>query len=196
MRAAGRLRWSGPATRECHQRRQVGRARLDVLTRRHLVRATPWRGARHPGGDDDLYGDAADRARDQAKQVRLGTAEERLGRKRRATTLDRRQPSRWIHDNRHEAQSEDREQRDVELGRHGLEEQHAVAAAQTAAAQERGTLLRLAIEFGERERPGRATVAIDDGRRVRTCGDLRRQHLDDVHGSARANNVYRRIVRA
>ena len=194
MRAAGRLRWPGPATRECHQRRR-GRARTprcphtpasrvrDAMTWR-LASRLRRRSARGFCGS----------LRDEAKQVRFGTAKESPGRKRRATALDRRQPTRWIHDDRHETESEDREQRDVELCRHWLEEQHAVAAAQTAPAQERGTLLRLVIELGERECPGRATVTIDDGGRVGTCCDLRRQHLDDVHGSARANNVYRRIV--
>jgi hypothetical protein len=117
----------GAAAGKRQQCRRVLVASADVRQGLQSIRRRPADRERQRKANHDFDGYAAQRRHDQAKQVGLGSRDQRLRWVHDATTLDVCAAGRRIEEHRHQPQPKQRQQRDVQLGRHRMKDQHGVA---------------------------------------------------------------------
>ena len=130
----------------------VGRIALgDRAERRKALETRPAGRAREPAGGHEGSSDSTQTPDSEPEEVCPGRAEEPVGAGDAAALLDVAAPGGGIEHGRHQAETEDRQERDVELDRHRLEDEYPVALAESRRVEECGGPRRAFREVGEGE---------------------------------------------
>ena len=110
-------------------------------------------------------------------------AEERPGPGDVATLLDVPASGRGVEHGRHQPETEDRQECNIEFDRHWLEHQHAIPLVEPRRAQQGRGLRRTLRKPTERDGVRAASPRLDDGGLVGPHGGLLDQNPADVHPS-------------
>ena len=172
--AAARKRDQGRGVRRAGLLRLPGRVRSPPIAPAAASGQAQWAGRkREPYAPQGTH-----RA---AQQVGLGAGDQRADRQLPAAALDVRAPHRRVDEDGDQAETENREQGDIEVDRHGHEHQDRGAGAQARRSEHPGCTCGCGIELTEARRPEPAAVPFEERVGLGAHAGLLGQKRVDIH---------------